>query len=389
MLTLNAIGQSFKDPIVNPFGFEPLRYVGNDHFTSFSDLDNDGDQDLLVSDFDGVFHYYENIGDSLIPFFAQSKPNPFNISVIDYPNCACNTLFHNFVDIDNDGDQDLIALSWWASIYFYAENIGDKSNPNFKAFEKDLEWMPANFKKESFVGIDFVDIDNDGDLDFFSCEEEIFSFRENKGTASKPNFSGTLITNAFGVSISGRYLFPSLTDIDNDGDFDLFIGGNDSDLNDFQFYENIGTKASPNFTKSSQNPFDLTNSNIKTPALKFVDLDGDGDEDIFTGGVLDDSNDFQYYENKQITNSNKRPSKNDNQIKVFPNPVTKTLFIETSKAIEIESLELVNTLGELVLTLNFNAKSIDVSDVNPGQYFLRTKNGIIINTVPVIIGITK
>jgi len=175
-LGISLSAQTFKSPVTNPFGFSPFGYVRNDHFSSFTDLDNDGDQDLLVSDFDGVFHYYENTGTPISPIFAQSTPNPFGISVIDYPNCSCNTLVHRFVDIDADGDQDIIALSWWSSTYFFAENIGTKSAPNFKAFEKDLAWMPAKFDIETFVGIDFVDIDNDGDLAHQMIRLGIFHF---------------------------------------------------------------------------------------------------------------------------------------------------------------------------------------------------------------------
>lgn len=383
----SILAQTFKNPVKNPYGFSPFGYVRNDHFSSFADLDNDGDQDLLVSDFDGVFHYYENTGTSNNPIFAQSVPNPFGISVIDYPNCSCNTLVHRFVDIDADGDQDIIALSWWSSTYFFAENIGDASTPNFKAFEKDLSWMPAKFEIETFVGIDFVDIDNDGDLDFFTCQEEVFSFRLNKGTAQEPDFTSVLVTNAFDINVSGGYLFPSFCDIDDDGDFDLFLGGNKAELNDFQFYENIGSQQVAKFAAPIQNPFNLTNSNIQFPALTFVDLDGDGDQDIFTSGVLNSINDFQYYENAQILSLEDEPSQT--QIEVYPNPVSTTLFIENKSSDKIQRIDFVNVLGELVTTVSITDNSIDVTNIPTGQYFLRSETGVVLNAEPILIGVSK
>lgn len=386
-ITLNLVGQRFKTPISNPFGFSSFGYVGKDHFSSFADLDGDGDKDLLVSDFDGVFHYYQNTGDSLTPVFAQSIPNPFGISVIDYPNCACNTLVHKFVDIDNDGDQDLIALSWWASTYFYAENIGDSLSANFKPFEKDLPWMPANFNKETFVGIDFIDIDNDGDLDFFTCEEEIFSFRENTGTAESPNFTSTLITNAFDINVSGGYLFPSFVDIDDDGDFDLFLGGNKAELNDFQFYENVGNDTLAVFSNPQENPFYLSNSDIDVPSLTFVDLDGDGDKDIFAGGILNVSNDFQYYENEEITNSLNEPENKSLMIKLYPNPTTTHLIIEGSGLEVFEKVRIENVLGETVKVVELENNIIDVSFLSTGKYFIRSLNGEILNQNGFIVGV--
>lgn len=68
-----------------------------------------------------------------------------------------------------------------------------------------------------------VDIDSDGDLDAFvgNFNGDTLSFR-NTGTISNPIFT-TVVTNPFGLSNVGYYANPSFVDIDGDGDFDVFI----------------------------------------------------------------------------------------------------------------------------------------------------------------------
>ncbi len=316
--TIITYSQSFNTPVANPFGISASGLVSQDHFSSFGDLDNDGDQDLIISDFDGVFKYYENIGSATAPNFDAPINNPFGITVVDYSNCSCNSMQHKLVDLDSDGDLDLFVMSWYGATYFYAENIGTVSSPNFDDLTEGLSWMPASFIYGPYPGIDLVDIDADGDLDLFTCEQDRLCFRENEGSSSSPSFSSSLETDAFGVNLSGVNLFPTFNDIDGDGDYDMFVGGNSNGLADFQFYENIGTASSPVFDSPIENPFNLENSNISVPSLTFVDLDGDSDLDIFVGGKISTDLEFQYYERGGVTGILNQDSSLE-QLYVFPN----------------------------------------------------------------------
>lgn len=139
------------------------------------------------------------------------------------------------------------------------------------------------------------DIDNDGDLDLFCGDYDLpLRYFENIGTATTPAFAQA-VTNPFGIIITADVAVPVFADIDNDGDDDLFIGSGDSATNvaHLRYQENIGTATNPSFSAPQPNPFGLAPTSILiNPSI--VDLDADGDLDIFAGGLLGD---FYYFEN--------------------------------------------------------------------------------------------
>ena len=62
-----------------------------------------------------------------------------------------------------------------------------------------------------------------------------------------------------------------------------------------------------------------------------------------------------------------------NYFKLYPNPVTSTLNIDAKDAIQISSINIYNTLGQLVLVVPNaqDVKTIDVSNLSSGNYFIK------------------
>ena len=137
----------------------------------------------------------------------------------------------------------------------------------------------------------FVDIDNDGDLDAFVGTQTGIEFFRNDGDPATPAYvavsgagnpfnSFNQTFNAGGLSNAA----PSFADIDGDGDFDAFIGDNTNAIP--RFFRNDGTANAPIFTlvTGGSNPFDGAGTGNNTaPAVGFVDIDNDGDLDAFLG----------------------------------------------------------------------------------------------------------
>ncbi|QCO05630.1 Ig-like domain-containing protein [Azospirillum argentinense] len=131
-----------------------------------------------------------------------------------------------------------------------------------------------------------ADIDGDGDLDLLvgNADGNTFFFR-NTGTTLSPTFTLDS-TNPFGISnVSAGGALPGLVDIDGDGDLDLFIGNHAGTT---LFYRNNGTSAqTPTFSLEGTNPFGIQNTG-SYGAPSFADLDGDGDLDLLIGNSSGD-----------------------------------------------------------------------------------------------------
>jgi hypothetical protein len=233
------------------------------------DLDNDGDMDLAVAQFgydDGETRWIENLGNwKFQSHILQNLSGPINVEI---------------VDIDKDGDSDIISLvsQEWEEIYCYLND--GKGN-----FTSKLIYGSSN---EDFgsSGIYMCDIDKDGDEDILYTNGDAFDYippqgrpwhgiqwLENKGNL---NFEFHRLIN-----FTGAYNVRP-TDIDNDGDLDLFCVSafnlwDRPDSQSFMWLENTGNMQ---FTRHdiSKNPTHLL-------VLELGDFNNDGLMDMVTGGM--------------------------------------------------------------------------------------------------------
>ncbi len=264
--------------------------VGDISAPTFVDIDNDGDMDAFIGEYDGGIYYYKNTGSYTSPVFSlqNSSGNPFDGVDVGYASAPI------FVDIDNDGDMDAFIGENYGGIFYY-KNTGSFVSPVFSQ---------QNGSNNSFNGVDvgqysaptFVDIDNDGDMDAFIGENDgVINYYKNTGISTSPVYSlqaGS--SNPFdGVDVS-QYSAPTFVDIDNDGDMDAFIGEGEFE-GIINYYKNTGSYTSPVFSSQSpsNNPFDGVDVGDDS-APTFVDIDNDGDLDVFIGESLGVIN---YYKN--------------------------------------------------------------------------------------------
>ncbi len=177
--------------------------------------------------------------------------------------------------VDIDHDGDLDAFAaGTGDSTLFYRNTGTASNPVFAAPQTN----PFGLVNAG-ENIDFADIDHDGDLDVFSGDSSGSTrFFRNTGTVTNPAFSAP-INNPFGLVNVGFDADPVFVDIDGDGDMDVFVSDYYGEMS---FFKNIGTASSPVFTAPVSNPFGLSSAGNE-PSLTFVDVDGDGDLDAFVG----------------------------------------------------------------------------------------------------------
>lgn len=259
------------------------------------DIDKDGDLDIFSGTKDGTVAYYENTGSAQSPTLTArtGASNPLDaVDVGDYSAPG-------FVDIDNDGDQDVFVGEKLGTVKYY-ENTGSAASPVFTertGANNPFDGVAANGYSKPV----FANIDNDSDMDAFVGEQSgQIRYYENTGTEDAPVFTERIGANnpldGFDV---GTHAVPVFVDMDTDEDLDAISGSATGPL---KYYENIGSKTSPVFVERTGylNPIDDAISNqYSTPA--FADMDNDGDMDLFHGWNYGS---VYYYESRPLVEEN-------------------------------------------------------------------------------------
>ncbi|MBO6586732.1 MAG: VCBS repeat-containing protein [Gracilimonas sp.] len=247
----------------------------------FADIDGDGDPDFFVQEQTDELMFFEHLG--------NNTKSPLKWRSNKFQNLDIGEWFR-FVDMDQDGDFDLLAEQPYSYIRYY-RNEGDAENPNFVLAAdslKDVNGEPIFSDRQNIPNV--TDIDCDGRLDLFigSLDGTLARYEsvgrdENQIPRFKlvtKRFEDIEIVKQFGTMHGANTM--AFMDIDSDGDQDLFWG--DFFEPSILLIENTGTCENPDF-RGEPKPFPPSNpvqtSGYNAPTL--ADWEGDGDVDLFLG----------------------------------------------------------------------------------------------------------
>ncbi|HET7584208.1 MAG TPA: FG-GAP-like repeat-containing protein [Gemmatimonadaceae bacterium] len=266
-----------RDTVVFPAN-QPLRTSGY-NAPAVADLDGDGDLDVLVGALGGAFAPDRTSRGNLY-YLEQTGRMAFAVrtttflSSIDVGSESSPAL----VDLDGDGDLDLV--------------IGNKiepTNPGTAAMfvyeNRGTARAPEYHAAARLPGVSgefhyvpaFADLDGDGDPDLVAGSwRDAVQYYRNEGTRTQPRF--VLADSALLRLTRGSYATPALGDLTGDGLLDAIVGESSGTLN---YYRNDGTRTAPHFALVSDSLDGIRVGRRSAPAL--VDLDGDGLLDLVVG----------------------------------------------------------------------------------------------------------
>lgn len=259
--------------------YYPYLFLGGSYYTriSLADIDNDGDLDMFYGGGDcGSLVYFENIGNAQEPKFElryEEFPGLTNWEHGYYGG----TVDVDFADLDDDGDFDVAYSGDLDAGGGVVWNDGSNEEPDFV-------YRSPFGPQAGQSNVTLIDIDNDGDYDYFSGQgyrQHQMYYAENRGTPEEPYFEHQGDTYHYQDIYFGIPFNFDMGDIDEDGDYDLIVckhGGN------IAYYENIGTSEEANFVLVTDDflPQRDTTDWMETPEL--ADIDNDGDLDLFLAG---------------------------------------------------------------------------------------------------------
>jgi hypothetical protein len=237
----------------------PLLQFAHFGAVDIADIDNDGDQDLLISG-------SETIGSLIKNTILYQNDGFGNFSILDDSTFSTDVLSMKFGDVDNDNDQD---------IFISGRNPSSNKlylNNGFGVFSLDIT---ASFPPIYLGDFDFGDLDGDGDLDILMTGKNlnlnfgtpVSIILENNGAGIFTELQGNTFT---GVEYSKVLIF----DIDNDNDQDAIIAGTEiSGTKTVKLYIN---DSQGNYTMSTNLPFDSLGVN----SISNADLESDDDTDL-------------------------------------------------------------------------------------------------------------
>jgi hypothetical protein len=254
--------------------------VGEDAKPAFVDLDDDGDLDLVAGAADGKLRYFANVGTREDAAFVErlGGANPF--SAIDVGDFSAPAL----ADLDGDGDRDLL-VGAEAGRAHYFRNIGSAAAASYLELTGDANPMPTTFSDER-VDPELVDLDRDGDFDLFTgIAGGGVRYYRNFGSATAADFvwQDSFADPFWGFS-AGELASPGFGDLNADGYADVLVGKAIGSLH-YLVYRVAVTV--PHFQEQEgvANPFAGVHvGSFSSPVL--ADLDADGDLDAAVGNGL-------------------------------------------------------------------------------------------------------
>ena len=188
-------------------------------YPTFGDLDGDGDEDMIMGEYEGFCYYFENTGEAGSPAIfdtfvtlEDSEGTDIFQGTYSYPLLK---------DLDRDGDLDLVIGRRTGKLQ-YLENTGIGTY-NFEHVTNELGGV--NVSGDGFIQghavVQFVDLDGEYQLIVGSKRGNIYYYDNVEG-----NLDGTfhLVDSNLDNLDEGTYTAPAIANLNGDDRFEMVLG---------------------------------------------------------------------------------------------------------------------------------------------------------------------
>jgi len=225
--------------------------------SSFGDIDNDGDIDLVLSP-NNPLKIYANDGNGNFQYHAAI-------------NLTYSTLYPTLLDLDADGYLDVMGIDRQGSVSYNNGEGGFLGPADLGLFQPQQNVL--------LHSVSWGDVDNDGDFDFYGGYSATNTNAIpvnvcclNNGNGSFVQFDPTSVI----VGDTCNTLCVNWVDYDNDGDMDLYVHNIGCDNSLPVLYENLGDME---FTRHDF--IDEIYRYSQASSAVWGDLDNDADLDLY------------------------------------------------------------------------------------------------------------
>jgi hypothetical protein len=262
-----------------------FRTVNETNGIAIADYDQDGDLDVYIvgrsiyepADMRTWNRLFENNGDNTyLDVTRNSNLKAMSNDTLISNGANGDKLGAYWGDYDNDGFPDLFVTNYGYNQLFH--NNGDKT-----FIDVTEQAGVAGGPTHQSTGAVWFDYDVDGDLDLYVCNWKNFDFYADHNNWLYENIGGGVfedVSLTSGVADSGETYTAVAFDANNDGYLDLYLA---NDLGRNSFYENQGNKT---FIEKT-NDYNLADSS-NGMGMAVSDVDQNGFFDIYITNATED-----------------------------------------------------------------------------------------------------
>ncbi|MBT6513711.1 MAG: T9SS type A sorting domain-containing protein [Crocinitomicaceae bacterium] len=341
-------------------------------------LSNFGTFNASSDSYEPSISLYENMGSSIQPIYSLITDDYMNLSSSGIEK----NMIPTFADVDGDGDEDMIIGDYNGVLHFFTNNAGAGNTANFVLTAPQLTDIDGiTIDVGLHAAPTFVDLDEDGDFDLVIGERNgNLNYYESKSSVA-PSF--TLVTDSLGfvrVNYAGTSIGMSIPRFfDNaNGATQLFVGSTHGEI---EHFNNIDGNLSGYFNQVTNQVSNISVGLHSAPAI--TDVNGDNYPDLLIGNKRGGLQIF--IGDSSITSVSDNFKSIDFELFPNPARETMYIRLSQSAGFSYQLFDVAGKVIISGTKTASHIHSINTQHLNPGIYFIQIFNQQGRGTRPIIV----